>query len=136
MSTKKQKTKKENKPIVSGYQRTAGKWILLSIQDENKKVVGQLDLVGKYLTFRGNPDKAAKAFFEATKSFVNSYIAERLTQHVPDEGDLIGFELDSSVFTKVLKQLGLKPDDVLAHTEYPNRIVIVSKAGRKYTVPI
>lgn len=130
------KIKKENKPIVSGLQRKPGKWILLSIQDANKKVVGQLDLVGKVVTFRGNPDEAAKAFFDCTKGFIDSYIAERLTQRVPDEEEVIGYELDSSVFIKVLKQLGLKPDDVLAHTEYPNRIVIVTKAGKKHTIPI
>ena len=133
---KKSKIKQENKPIISGLERKPGKWILLTIQDANKKVVGQLDLVGKYVTFRGNPDKAARAFFDCTKSFIDSYIAERLTQRVPDEEEVIGFELDSSIFTKVIKQLGLKPDDVLAHTEYPNRIVIVTKAGKKHTVPI
>lgn len=134
---KKTKTKKENKPIVSGLQPSAGKWILLSIQDANHKVVGQLDLVGKVVTFRGNADKAARAFFDSTKGFIDSYITERLTEHLPpEEEEIITLETDSSLFTKALKKLNLKPEQVLSHTEYPNRLVIVTKDGKKLIVPI
>jgi len=133
---KKTKIKKQNKPTVGGLQKGPGKWILLSIHDADKKIVGQLDLVGKTVSFRGQADKAARVFFDTSKIFIDGYIAERLTEHIPDEEETIGYELDSSVFTKVIRQLGLKPDDVLSHTEYPDRIVIVTKNGKKFKVPI
>lgn len=133
---KKIKSKKKNKPTVSGLQPGAGKWILLSIQDSNHKVVGQLDLVGKVVTFRSNANKAARAFFDSTKGFIDSYILERLTERPPAEEELITLDTDSSLFTKALKKLNLKPEQVLSHTEYPNRLVIVTKDGKKLIVPI
>ena len=103
---------------------------LLAIKDENGKVVGRLDIRNKSVVFRGKCDLAARAFFQASKKFIEEYIKESLSP-VPSPEEVAK---DDSKLGRAIRHLGLKKCDILMNRMREGRLVIVTKAGRKYKI--
>jgi len=101
---------------------------LLSITDEKGKLVGRLDVRNRTVIFHGKCDEAAKAFFQASKSFIETYIRESLMPK-PEE-----VKEDMSQVARALRKLGLKKSDVLASNVRDGRVVIVTQNGKKLIV--
>lgn len=101
---------------------------LLSITDAKGKLVGRLDVRNRTVIFHGKCDEAAKAFFQASKSFIEAYIRESLMPK-PEE-----VKEDEGQLARAIRKLGLKKSDVLAHNVRDGRLVIVTQDGKKFTV--
>lgn len=100
---------------------------LLAIRDERGKVIGRLDIRNKSVVFSGKCDSAARAFFQATKSFITEYIQESLTpKPKPEE-----VKEDESRLGQALRTLHLKKSDVLSHSLRGRQMVVVTKNGKK-----
>ena len=103
---------------------------LLAIRDEKQKVVGRLDIRNKTVIFRGKCDEAARAFFQASKEFIEGYIRESLTPKPKPEK----IAEDESRLGRALRTLHLKKSDVLSHNIRDGRMVIVTQDGKKLIV--
>lgn len=110
--------------------KTKGLCSLLAIRDEKGKVVGRLDVRNKSVVFHGKCDLAAKAFFQATKVFIDGYITESLMPKLKPKET----EEDQSRLGRALRTLHLKQSDVLSHNVREGRMVIVTKNGKKLIV--